>query len=47
MDIPALAQDLTTLLGPFLPYLLKAGENAAEETGKQISTEAWERVKHL
>jgi hypothetical protein len=46
MDIPTVVQDLTTFLVPFLPYLLKAGEKAAEEAGKHIGTDAWERVKH-
>jgi hypothetical protein len=47
MDIPALAQDLTTLLIPFLPYLLKAGEKAAEEAGKHIGADTWDKVKNL
>ena len=33
MDIVALAGAVTTVLAPLLPYLLKAGETAAEETG--------------
>lgn len=37
MDIGALASELTTALVPLLPYLLKAGEKAAEETGKAVA----------
>lgn len=37
MDIGALASSLTTALVPLLPYLLKAGEKAAEETGKTVA----------
>lgn len=47
MDIPALAQGITTFLAPFLPYLVKAGEKAAEETGKKLGAEAWEHAKTL
>src|SRR5262245_53881279 len=42
MDIPRIAHSLTTYLLPFLPYLLKAGEQAAEETGKKLAGEACE-----
>ena len=37
MDIDALASSVTTALVPLLPYLLKAGEKAAEETGKTVA----------
>lgn len=47
MDIGALASSLTTILGPLLPYLLKAGENVAEETGKAIAGQSWEWTKSL
>jgi hypothetical protein len=33
MDVTTLAKDLAVFLIPFLPYLLKAGEKAAEEAG--------------
>jgi len=46
MDI-SLAHSLTTYLVPFLPYLVKAGEGAAGETGKKLSGEAWDRAKAL
>lgn len=36
MDIGALASLLTTALVPLLPFLIKAGEKAAEETGKAV-----------
>lgn len=36
MDIIALAQELSTFLTPFLPYLLKIGEKASEEAGKKL-----------
>lgn len=47
MDIAALAKDLIVFLAPFLPYLLRVGERAAEEAGKKIGGEAWERAKAL
>jgi len=46
MDI-SLAQSLTTYLLPFLPYLVKAGEGAAGETGKKLAGEAWDGAKAL
>jgi hypothetical protein len=47
MDIAALANSLTTALVPLLPYLLKAGEKAAEETGKRVAGQSWEWAKSL
>ena len=47
MDIPTLAKQIVVFLTPFLPYLLKAGEKAAEEVGKKLGAEAWERAKAL
>ncbi|WP_322816834.1 hypothetical protein [Chloroflexus sp.] len=46
MDLQAL-QQLVAFLAPFLPYLLKAGETAAEEAGKNLSTEGWNWAKVL
>ena len=47
MDLAQLAQTVTAFLSPFLPYLLKAGEKAAEEAGKKVGGDAWERAKTL
>lgn len=47
MDIGALASSLTTVLGPLLPYLLKAGEKAVDETGKAIADQSWEWAKSI
>jgi hypothetical protein len=47
MDISHLAQSVTTYLVPLLPYLLKAGEKAAEESGKRLAGEAWDGAKAL
>jgi len=47
MDIGALASSLTTALVPLLPYLLKAGEKAAEETGKAVANQSLEWGKSL
>lgn len=47
MDIGALASSLTTALVPLLPYLLKAGDKAAEETGKEIAAQSLEWGKSL
>lgn len=47
MDIGALASSLTTALVPLLPYLIKAGEKAAEETGKTVATQTLDWGKSL
>ena len=47
MDIGAMASSLTTVLVPLLPYLLKAGEKAAEETGKAAVNQSLEWGKSL
>lgn len=47
MDIGALASSLTTALVPLLPYLLKAGEKAAEEIGKTAPGQSLEWAKSL
>ena len=47
MDIGTLAASLTTALVPFLPYLLKAGEKAAEGTGKAVADKGLELAKSL
>ena len=47
MDIGALANSVTTALLPLLPYLIKAGEKAAEETGKAVAGQSWEWTKSL
>lgn len=47
MDIVALASALTTVLGPLMPYLLKAGEKAADEAGKAVAGQSWEWAKSL
>lgn len=47
MDIATLAKDVTLFLTPFLPYLLKASEKAAEEAGKKLGGDAWESAKGL
>ncbi len=41
-----LLQQLTAFLA-FLPYLLKAGEQAAEEAGKKPGEAAWEQTKAI
>jgi hypothetical protein len=47
MDIGTLASSVTTALVPLLPYLLKAGDKAAEETGKLVAGQSWEWGKSL
>ncbi len=42
-----LAQKITSFLLPLLPHLLKIGDKAAEEVGKKIGGEGWERAKAL
>jgi len=45
--ISQLTSQLVPLLAPFLPYLLKLGEKAAEEAGKRLGADAWDRAKAL
>ena len=44
-------EEAVAFLAPFLPYLLKVGENAAEEAGKKLGQQAgggaWEKAKAL
>ncbi len=46
-DPSQLIPQLVSFLAPFLPYLLKVGEQAAEEAGKRLGADAWERAKAL
>jgi hypothetical protein len=47
MDIDALSHTATTILVPLLPYLMKAGERVAEDTGEKVSEETWKWAKRL
>ena len=47
MDIGALASSVTAALVPLLPYLLKAGDKAAEEAGKTVGSQSLEWAKSL
>jgi hypothetical protein len=47
MEEATLPRDLVIFLLPFLPYLLKAGEKAAEEAGKKLGAGAWEWAKTM
>lgn len=47
MDWSQVAIATTTILTPLLPYLIKAGEKAAEEIGKKLGVAAWEKAKAL
>ena len=47
MDVRALAANVNTYLAPFLPFLVQAGGKAAEEMGKKLGVEAWDRAKTL
>jgi hypothetical protein len=47
MDVATLTKEVVVFLAPFLPYLLKAGEKAAEEAGKKLGGDAWEQAKAL
>lgn len=38
---------LTAFLAPFLPFLLKAGNTAAEEAGSRLGKEAWSHAERL
>ncbi len=47
MDFQALAQQVASFLMPLLPHLLKIGDKAAEEVGKKVGGEAWDKAKAL
>lgn len=47
MDVATVTKEVVVFLAPFLPYLLKAGEKAAEEAGKKLGGDAWEQAKAL
>jgi hypothetical protein len=47
MDPATVALGVSTFLGPFLPYLLKGGEEAAKEAGKKFGAAAWEKAQAL
>jgi hypothetical protein len=51
LDFIMLAKETVAFLAPFLPYLVKAGEGAAEEVGKKLGEAggggAWEKAKAL
>jgi hypothetical protein len=45
MDIALLANSLTVFISPFLPYLVKMGEKAAEDVGSRFTAGAWDKAK--
>lgn len=47
MDPQTLAQQIVPVLAPVLPYLVKAGEQAAGEVGKIAAGVAGEKIKAL
>ena len=38
---------LVSFLAPFLPFLIKVGEQASEEAGKQLGSDAWAKAKKI
>jgi thioredoxin-like negative regulator of GroEL len=47
MDVTILANDLTSVIAPFVPYLIRMGERSAEEAGRRLGEDAWTRAKAL
>lgn len=47
MDNARMAICLTTFLAPFIPYLLKVGEGTAEEAGRRLGANAWDKAKEI
>ena len=47
IDVSVLAGALTGFLAPLLPYLFRAGEQAAEEAGRAFGQEVWAKAKRL
>jgi len=46
-DLNEIARQIVQFLAPFLPYLLRAGEKAAEEAGRKLGAAAWEQAGTL
>jgi len=46
-DPNEIARQIVQFLPPFLPYLLRAGEKAAEEVGRKLGAAAWEKAQAL
>ena len=42
-----LAQTVTYFLEPLIPYIIAGTEKAAEEAGKNLGTDVWEKGKNL
>lgn len=47
MDVQLLAEALTQVLAPLLPYLVKGGETLTEEVAKHATEEGWKKGKAL
>jgi hypothetical protein len=47
MDWGQIATQAAAILAPLMPYLIKAGEKAAEEAGKQIGGNVWDKAKSM
>lgn len=47
MELALLAEALTFFLAPALPYLLKLGDQAAEEAVKKLGADTWTKAKGL
>jgi hypothetical protein len=47
MDLGSLSNELVVALTPFLPGLLKFGENTATEMGRELGTEAGSWAREL
>jgi hypothetical protein len=42
-----IAADVVRFLAPFVPFLVRAGEDAAQEAARRFGSDAWERAKQL
>lgn len=47
MDMMSLSSKVVDILAPFLPYLFRAGKEAASEAAKKFGADAWKSAKTL
>ncbi|MEM8504773.1 MAG: hypothetical protein AAF716_16645 [Cyanobacteria bacterium P01_D01_bin.1] len=47
LEIAAIADSVTRLLAPVLPYLVKLSDQASQEAAKKVGPEAWDRAKNV